>query len=102
MPHSVPIVPDRLLLTHGPARAGGELAFWVMTTGRAADRLATLPLGTRVVVRTIVPGGLTDTLGYLRRLDGLTCEIETRRGLRRVVLADVVAAKPVPEPPPRR
>ena len=61
-----------------------------------------LPLGTRVVVRTRVPGGLTDTLGYLRRLDALTCEIETRRGLRRVILADVVAAKPVPEPPPRR
>ncbi len=73
-----------------------------MTAGRAADRLATLPLGTRVVVRTTVPGGLTDTLGYLRRLDGLTCEIQTRRGLRRVILADVVAAKPVPEPPPRR
>ena len=73
-----------------------------MATGRAADRLAALPLGTRVVVRTSVPGGLTDTLGYLCRLDALTCEIETRRGLRRVILADVVAAKPVPEPPPRR
>ena len=91
-----------MFLTDGPAHTGGELAFWVMTTGRAADRLARLPLGTRVVVHATVPGGLTDILGYLRRLDGLTCEIETRRGLRRVVLADVVAAKSVPEPPPRR
>jgi len=73
-----------------------------MTTGRPADRLATLPLGTRVVVRSTVTGGLTDTLGYLRRLDALTCEIETRRGQRRILLAEVVAAKPVPEPPPRR
>jgi hypothetical protein len=73
-----------------------------MTTGRAGDRLATLPLGTRVVVRTTVPGGFTDTLGYLRGLDALTCEIDTRRGPRRVNLADIVAAKPVPEPPPRR
>jgi len=73
-----------------------------MTTGRPADRLATLPLGTRVVVRSTVPGGLTDTLGYLRQLDALTCEIETRRGQRRILLAEVVAAKPVPEPPPRR
>lgn len=85
-----------------PGPPGGELTFWDMTTGRATDRLATLPLGTRVVVRSTVPGGLTDTLGYLRRLDALACEIETRRGLRRVVLADVVAAKPVPEPPARR
>ena len=70
--------------------------------GHLGERLATLPLGTRVVVRATVPGGFTDTLGYLRSRDELTCEIETRRGLRRVTLADIVAAKPVPEPPSRR
>jgi len=73
-----------------------------MTTGRPGARLAGFPLGTRVVVRTVIPGGFTDTLGYLRHRDDVSCEIETRRGLRRVSIADVVAAKPVPEPPPRR
>ncbi len=73
-----------------------------MTTGHPGERLATFPLGTRIVVRTAIPGGFTDTLGYLRGRDGVSCEIETRKGLRRVSIADVVAAKPVPEPPPRR
>jgi len=95
------MVPDGRVPTGEPG-GGRRTSLPDMTTGNPADRLATLPLGTRVVVRSTVLGGLTDTLGYLRRLDSLTCEIETRRGLRRVILADVVAAKPVPEPPPRR
>jgi hypothetical protein len=59
-------------------------------------------LGTRVVVRTTIPGGLTDALGYLRQVDRETCEVETKRGLVSLRLADVVAAKEVPPPPPRR
>lgn len=77
------------------------------------DFLRSVPLGTRVVVRTRIPGGLTDALGYLRERSALpgaegadtveTCSIETRlSGLVTVALADVVAAKAVPEPPARR
>ena len=58
--------------------------------------------GTRVVVRTTIPGGLTDALGDLRQVDRETCEVETKRGLVSLRLADVVAAKEVPPPPPRR
>ncbi len=58
--------------------------------------------GTRVVARYRVPGGFTDALGYLRSCDGLTCRLDTRRGIVAVPLANVVAAKQVPEPPPRR
>jgi hypothetical protein len=54
------------------------------------------------VARHRVPGGFTDALGYLRSCDDRTCEIDTRRGMVTVPLANVVAAKPVPEPPPRR
>jgi len=53
-------------------------------------------LGTRVVVRTTIPGGLTDALGYLRQVDRESCEVETKRGLVSLRLADVVAAKEVP------
>jgi hypothetical protein len=67
-----------------------------------ADFLNSVPLGTRVVARYRVPGGFTDALGYLRARDGRTCQVDTRRGLVAVPLADVVAAKRVPEPPPRR
>lgn len=67
-----------------------------------ADLLRSVPPGTRVVARHRVPGGFTDALGYLRSCDGIQCEIQTRRGPVTVVLANVVAAKPVPEPPPRR
>ena len=67
-----------------------------------AARLSTIPLGSRVVIRSRVEGGYTDTLGYLLALGAQTCAIDTRRGLRTITLADVVAAKPVPEPPPRR
>jgi hypothetical protein len=59
-------------------------------------------LGTRLVVRYRLDDGATDALGYLRGKTETTCTIETRRGDCIVVLADVIAAKPVPEPPPRR
>jgi hypothetical protein len=71
--------------------------------GGPAGFLAAADPGTRVVARYRIPGGFTDALGYLESCDGTSCVIRTRRhGLVTVVLADVVAAKKVPEPPARR
>jgi hypothetical protein len=67
-----------------------------------ADLLRSVAPGTRVVARHRVPGGFTDALGYVRSCDGIECEIDTRSGPVTVPLANVVAAKRVPEPPPRR
>lgn len=67
-----------------------------------ADRLRSLPLGTRVVVRSRIEGGFTDALGDLVAHDGATVTVRTRRGDAVVRLTDVVAAKPVPPPPPPR
>lgn len=67
-----------------------------------ADLLRSVPPGTRVVARHRVPGGFTDALGYVLSCDRTQCEIDTRRGPVTVVLANVVAAKRVPEPPARR
>ena len=71
-------------------------------TNPAADRLAALPLGTRVVVRYRIEGGLTDALGELTGRDEASCTVATRRGDVVVPLDAVSAAKPVPPPPPRR
>jgi hypothetical protein len=68
----------------------------------AASVIVASELGTRLVVRYRIDGGATDALGYLREKTSTTCTIETRRGDCEVRLADVVAAKPVPEPPARR
>jgi hypothetical protein len=62
-------------------------------------------LGIRVVVRTRIPGGYTDALGYLRSCDDTHCSVETKRGTVSLLLAEVVAAKevpPAPAPRPRR
>ncbi|WP_317616698.1 hypothetical protein [Arthrobacter sp. NamB2] len=67
-----------------------------------AALLASLPLMTRVVVRRRLEDGATDSLGDLVALDATTCTVRTRRGDDVVLLADVVAAKPVPPAPPRR
>ncbi|TFD86061.1 ferrous iron transport protein A [Cryobacterium serini] len=67
--------------------------------------LADAPLGTRVVVRTRVPGGYTDALGFLRGRSAASVSVETKRGLVTLAMADVVAAKEVPaapQPRPRR
>jgi hypothetical protein len=64
--------------------------------------ILTAPLGTRLVVRYRLEEGATDALGYLRERTARTCTIETRRGDVAVTLAEVIAAKPVPEPPARR
>jgi hypothetical protein len=68
----------------------------------AASVIVDSALGTRLVVRYRIEGGATDALGYLREKTALSCTIETRHGDREVLLSDVVAAKPVPEPPAQR
>ncbi|MBM7780240.1 putative acetyltransferase [Arthrobacter tumbae] len=68
----------------------------------AAHLLTSLPLGTRVVVRYRIEGGLTDALGDLASRDAVSCTIAGRRGDVVVPLDAVTAAKPVPPPPPRR
>jgi hypothetical protein len=67
-----------------------------------AGFLQSVAVGRRVVARYRIPGGFTDALGYVRHSDESACVIETRRGQVVVPLVDVVAAKAVPEPPPRR
>lgn len=68
----------------------------------AADVLAALPLGTRVVVRYRIEGGLTDALGELTARDDTACTVASRRGDVVVPFELVVAAKQVPPPPARR
>lgn len=89
--------------TPPPARSGGPALHQPARDEPApAAFLRAAEPGTRVVARHRVPGGFTDALGYLRSCDGTMCVIETRRGQITVPLANVVAAKRVPEPPPRR
>jgi hypothetical protein len=64
--------------------------------------LASLPLGTRVVVRHRIDGGTTDALGELSARDQLTCTVDTRNGPAVIRLDAVQLAKAVPPPPPRR
>ena len=72
------------------------------TAGGAGTFLRAATPGTRVVARFRIPGGFSDALGYLRECDQRDCVIATRRGELRIPLSAVVAAKQVPEPPPRR
>lgn len=64
--------------------------------------LRNAPLGTRVVVRRRIPHGLSDALGFLRRVTAEDCTVETRDGVKTFPLAAVIAAKEVPPAPPRR
>lgn len=64
--------------------------------------LTTAAIGTRAVVRTRIPGGFTDALGYLLACDDTHCTVDTKRGPVALLLTDVSAAKAVPEPPARR
>jgi hypothetical protein len=64
--------------------------------------LADAPLGTRVVVRYRVEGGLTDALGELVGKSDDGCTVRTRRSDVVIALALVAAAKEVPPAPPRR
>lgn len=66
------------------------------------DFIRTAAIGTRMTVRTRIPGGYTDALGYLRERSDISCVIETRRGMVAIQFADVHLAKEVPPPPQRR
>ncbi len=68
----------------------------------ARDFLSQVDIGTRVVVRYRIEGGLSDALGVLSSRTPTHCVIDTRRGLTTVDLAAVVLAKQVPPPPQRR
>ena len=67
-------------------------------------RIGPADVGARVVVRRTLPeGGFGDLLGELVRWDDEVVEVLDRHGApHRVQRADVVAAKPVPDPPARR
>ncbi|OMH35092.1 hypothetical protein [Tersicoccus sp. Bi-70] len=71
-----------------------------------AHLLATLPLGTRVVVRYRIEDdvhGATDALGELVARQPDTCTVRTRSsGDVVITLADVTAARTVPPPPAPR
>ncbi len=73
-----------------------------MSDNPAVLLLRSLPVGTRVVVRSRIAGGYTDALGYLTAIGATDCSVLTRRGEVLIALPDVALAKPVPEPPPRR
>lgn len=64
--------------------------------------LSDTPLGTRVVVRYRIEGGLTDALGELVGKSDGECTVRTRRSDVVIALHLVVAAKEVPPAPPRR
>lgn len=68
------------------------------------DRLLSLPIGTRVVVRYLIEDGerATDALGVLLERTDDHVVVDTRRGPERVPLDQVILAKPVPPPPPPR
>jgi len=68
----------------------------------AAQFVSSTTLGTRIVVRTRIEGGVTDAVGYLRACTETQCTVETKRGLVTLLLADIVAAKQVPPPPAPR
>ncbi|HWI31599.1 MAG TPA: hypothetical protein VNT50_08900 [Microbacterium sp.] len=62
--------------------------------------------GMRVVVRyRLATGQATDALGTLISADATTLVVDGKRGLERIAVADVIAAKqvpPAPEPRVRR
>ncbi|RKT31536.1 hypothetical protein DEU34_2606 [Microbacterium sp. AG1240] len=59
--------------------------------------------GARVVVRYLLPTGqATDALGELLSADAETVVVDGKRGVERIAVADIIAAKPVPPPPAPR
>ena len=66
--------------------------------------MVTLPEpGRRVVVRYILPTGqATDALGELLSADGETIVVDGKRGIERIPVGAVIAAKEVPPPPAPR
>lgn len=60
-------------------------------------------VGQRVVVRYRLPDGrATDALGMLLAADATHLVVDGKRGVETIAVADVVAAKRVPPPPPAR
>lgn len=59
-------------------------------------------VGERVTVRYRIPGGYSDALGYIRRIDDTGLDVETRRGLVTVPAELIAIGKRVPPPPKRR
>ncbi|ROS46076.1 hypothetical protein [Curtobacterium sp. PhB78] len=78
----------------------GEQA--AIARARALGVLHDAAIGDRLVVRAHHGDGAQDALGDLVARTPDTVTIATRRGPVEVRLADVVAAKPVPPPPPAR
>jgi N-acetylglutamate synthase len=70
-----------------------------MTPTHPLDRLR---VGMRAVVRSRIDHGFTDALGEVVALDESSVSVATRRGVRVVQRAAVVAAKEVPPAPSRR
>ena len=59
--------------------------------------------GMRVVVRYRLPSGqATDALGILLSADESTLVVDGKRGIERIAVVDVIAAKEVPPPPAPR
>lgn len=59
--------------------------------------------GARVVVRYLLPTGqATDALGELLSVDAVTVVVDGKRGIERIAVADIVAAKAVPPAPEPR
>ncbi|MDN4481795.1 putative acetyltransferase [Demequina muriae] len=77
-----------------------------MTEPRSAKGQIVLPApGARVVVRYLISTGqATDALGELLSVDDHTVVVKGVRGVERIAVADIVAAKPVPPrpAPPRK
>ena len=69
------------------------------------DFLREVAEATRVVIRYRLHDeaeGATDALGYVSAKSDTQIVIATARGLVTIDLVDVIAAKEVPPPPPRR
>ncbi len=59
--------------------------------------------GHRVVVRYLLPSGqATDALGELLSVDAAMVVVDGKRGIERITVADIIAAKEVPPPPAPR
>ncbi|WP_062133973.1 putative acetyltransferase [Demequina aestuarii] len=72
-----------------------------MTEPRREKGQIVLPAaGARVVVRYLIPTGqATDALGELLSVDDETVVVDGVRGVERIAVGDIVAAKPVPPRP---
>ena len=75
-----------------------------MSEGSARNPMVRLPApGARVVVRYLIPTGeATDALGKLLSANDVMVVVDGVRGIERIPMADIVAAKEVPPRPPKR